>query len=123
MDEIRFEELYDVAFDLMNLQSVDDAVFLCTATLAGGVNVDFDINHRPFAVELINPSKMLKMRPEALYDADLDISLEVSSTIHLRIDVAASSKLKVSRFIDIEAPNGWGLSDGEYLIEIVCKGM
>lgn len=121
MQTIELEEIYDLSSDALNLQSTEDFAFCQTVVLDDGVNVDFDFRGRPVAIEFINPSKLLNLRRDVLEDSRLDISLEVFSSIRLRMEVVTKNTLIEPRLLDVELSNDFKIPSGRFAFEIVRR--
>lgn len=121
MQTIELEEIYDFSSDVINLQSMEGFAFLQTVVVGDGVNVDFDCMGRPVAVELINPSKMLNLKRNVLDESRLVVSLDVSDSISVRVDVVTKINLSNPRFIESEVSNDFGIPSGEFAFEIIKR--
>jgi hypothetical protein len=111
---IEFLKIYDVAYDLLNLCLDKDFEYSLTVIFEQGVYVDFDVKDDPVAVEVVNPSKKLKLFPKNLASSGMNGEIIVSrDLIRLRLEVPMS-KMDEPRLIELEVSNDYGLLEGEF---------
>ena len=115
MQIVELDELYDSAFQMINMQVGSEFDYSKTVEFEDGVLVDFDDRDVPCAIELHAPAKRFSLKWNALIGAKFDALLNITDdVISLRIDVKVNFRLIEPRFIEFEVPNTYGISPGEF---------
>ena len=119
MKTVEMEQLYDAAFEMMNIQIAPEFDYSKTVVFDEGVFIDFDENDMPCAIELHHPSKKMRLRWNAYKGAEMSATLTVTSEVlrfafHTRV---ANEKIGC-RVMEFEIPNVDGITPGEFAFEI-----
>ena len=117
MKTVKLERLYDVAFDLMNIHNPDGFEFSMTIVFDEGVMIDFDKNHRPVGIDLINFSKKIKILPQNLKNLEIKSSLSISRKfLTFKFEVRYMESPRVYEKV---ISNDWGFPPEEFEFQIV----
>lgn len=109
------ECIYDLAFDMMDMHVKHETWHFQTVEMGPGFNIDFDSCGNPVAVEIICPSKMLKIKNETLSSSKIEVSVEISAElIRARVKAKPTSAKINSRTVEREVRNAYGISPGRH---------
>lgn len=112
---VELEEIYDMAFDLMDLNSKHGFRFAQSVEMEHGITIDFDTCGHPAAVELLRPSKKFRLPPKQLAEAEICGQIEITPDlikIHLKAKPAIlNSEIRV---IEKEIANDYSIPENTF---------
>ena len=117
---VELEEIYDLAFDLMDITSKHGFRFNQSVEMESGFYIDFDICGHPAAIELIHASKKFKLQQKQMASAQLSGQIEITQDlITIRLKATFANSETKTRVIEKEIANDYGIP--ENIFELVIE--
>ena len=111
--EIEYNRINDFPFSILDLKS-EDFEYSQTVTVEDGLYIDFDIEGVPIAIEMISAPKKFHILEGQFTSAQIEGKIIITGkSISLVLKI-----LQYNRIYEIETPNIYGISLGEFEFEV-----
>lgn len=112
---VELEEIYDLAFDLMDITSKHGFRFNQSVEIESGFNIDFDTCGHPAAIELIYASKKFKLQQMQMESAQLSGQIEITQErITIRLKATFANSESKTRILEREVANDYGIPENVF---------
>lgn len=110
METMEFVKIYDIVMDWSNMALDKDFEYKRTIMLDEGFYMDFDINDRPVAFEMMMTAKRFRMFTDRFSDVENEGMIQITrDTIRFVMEVPSNS-----RSFEFDIPNTHGISPGKF---------
>ncbi|WP_458402884.1 hypothetical protein [Methanobrevibacter sp.] len=114
-NELEFEGVYDLAFDMIDMHSRHGFRYGRTIEMEQGFNIDFDSCGNPVAVEMIPASERFKLRRELFSSAQIEGRIEITpDLIRIRLKASAGNENVKHRVLEKEIRNKPGIQENTF---------
>ena len=118
--KVELEEIYDLAFDLMDINSKHGFRLNQSVEIETGLNIDFDTCGHPVAIELIHASKKFKLQQKQMASAQLSGQIEITEDmIAIRLKATFANSETKTRVLEKEVANDYGIP--ENIFELIIE--